>query len=237
MNNDAANEMKTFIAVLLLFAAAATRAAEAEGQIASQGNANIISQRPNLPTATRTYDVDYGTFEAPDDFTFRHTGTIDSYMGTLTRTSDGFTIHFDIGLMAGTRVTWMKQNRFTLFRLHAVSGNFAYTGIERVDGKRTIATTICDWCERTRRFLEESEAIRGLPNGQRDEKYRDLNERMARYGKERSSPANFWADVSRDEDLMEFMLIVDSYRPKVMSTLPMIIGDVAALREPTGMSP
>jgi len=49
------------------------------------------------------YDVRYGTFEAPDDFAFKHTGTIDSFMGTLTRKSDGFTISFDIGYMAGVQ--------------------------------------------------------------------------------------------------------------------------------------
>ena len=51
-----------------------------------------------------SYDVGYGSFDAPDDFIFKHTGTLDSFRGTLTRKSDGFTISFDIGLMAGIHI-------------------------------------------------------------------------------------------------------------------------------------
>jgi hypothetical protein len=53
-----------------------------------------------IPAFAKTHDVRYGTFEAPDDFTFTHTGTLDSFRGKLTRQSDGFMIFFDIGAMA-----------------------------------------------------------------------------------------------------------------------------------------
>src|SRR5437762_9528898 len=89
-----------------------------------------------------THDVGYGSFEAPDDFVFKHTGTLDSFRGTLTRKSDGFTISFDIGLMAGTHMYPSKQDECTFFRTHTINGNFAWTGIERGDGKRTVTTTI-----------------------------------------------------------------------------------------------
>ena len=62
-----------------------------------------------------SYDVRYGSFEAPDDFVFKHTGTLDSFRGTLTRKSDGFTISFDIGLMAGTHMYPSKQDECTFF--------------------------------------------------------------------------------------------------------------------------
>src|SRR5437868_13339322 len=62
-----------------------------------------------------THDVGYGSFEAPDDFVFKHTGTLDSFRGTLTRKSDGFTISFDIGLMAGTHMYPSKQDECTFF--------------------------------------------------------------------------------------------------------------------------
>jgi hypothetical protein len=161
--------------------------------------------------ATRTHDVRYGTFEAPDDFTFAHTGTIDSFRGTLTRKSDGFTIHFDIGLMAGTRVSWANQEKFALFRSHTVNDNFAYTGIEHVNGKRTVASTICESCERSRLSLNR---LGPRPVG------------------ERSQPANFWADFTHDEDLVEFMLIVNSYKTKVIPALPPLVDD--GVRTPAG---
>ena len=62
-----------------------------------------------------SYDVRYGSFEAPDDFVFKHTGTLDSFRGTLTRKSDGFTISFDIGLMAGAHMYPSKQDEALFF--------------------------------------------------------------------------------------------------------------------------
>jgi hypothetical protein len=197
--------VKRFFAASFLFAVACTSGPAADAQTAPQ--------RPIIPAVSKIHDVQYGTIEVPDDFILAHTGTKDSFMGTLTRKSDGFTIHFDVGLMAGTRVSRMMQDKFAHFRLHMVSGNFAYTGIERVAGKQTASTTICDWCEKSRRFLEESEAIRALPPEQREEKYRDLNHRRTQ-DTQRGNTANFWADFRRDEDLVDFMLIVNSYKPK-----------------------
>jgi hypothetical protein len=167
-----------------------------------------------IPAFAKTHDVRYGTFEAPDDYTFTQTGTLDSFMGTLRRNSDGFTIQFDIGRMAGTRMTPLRDDKPAYLRTHVIDGNFAYTGIERKDGKVTVATTICDWCERSRRFTEESAAIRALPPEQREEKYRELNERRAQQLKGIGNPANFWADLKREEDLAEFLLIVNSFKLK-----------------------
>jgi len=161
------------------------------------------------------YDVGYGSFDAPDDFIFKHTGTIDSFRGTLTRKSDGFTISFDIGLMAGTRMYPAKQEKCTFFRTHTINGNFAWTGIERGEGKQTVSTTIYEHGERSRRWGEEASALRKLPAEERNRKAQELNERHAQFPKKPPPPANFWADFTREADLAEFLLIVSTYKPKV----------------------
>jgi hypothetical protein len=121
---------------------------------------------------------DYGTVEAPDDFIFKHTGTKDSFMGTLTRKADGFTITFDVGFMAGTHMSDSKQSKCKFYRRHRIGGLPAATGIESVAAEQRITTTI---------------------------DYDPKNKR---------APANFWADVRKDSDVAEFMLIVTTYKPK-----------------------
>ena len=135
-----------------------------------------------------THDVVYGTFEAPDDFVFKKTGTIDSFMGTLTRESDGFTIDFDIGGMAGTHMHPGKRDAAILFRTHKVNGNFAWTGIETKDGQKTITTTIYDAGERS--------------------------QRREKIPKNPAAPANFWAVFKNETQLADFLLIVSTYQPK-----------------------
>lgn len=169
-----------------------------------------------LPVRAATHDVSYGSFEAPDDFTFKRTGTIDSFSGTLTRNSDGFTISFDIGGMSGTHMSPKERNKCVFFRTHTINGNFTWTGIEHAEGKQTVTTTVYDYGERARLLSEESSAMRNLPPEQRDAKARELNERWAQLNKDRKRhpPANFWADVTRETDLAEFLLIVNSYKLK-----------------------
>jgi hypothetical protein len=97
-----------------------------------------------------THDVRSGTFEASEDFVFKHTGTKDSFMGTLTRKSDGFTITFDVGFMAGVQMSDRKKAKCTFYRRHSVGGIPASTGIERVTDNQRITTTI-DYDSTTRR--------------------------------------------------------------------------------------
>jgi hypothetical protein len=127
--------------------------------------------------AADIWDVRYGTFESPAGFTFQHTGTIDSFMGTLTRTADGFTITFDIGLMAGTHMGEFRQHDCTFYRMHRINGISAFTGIESTAHGQRITTSIY-----------ESKSRRN------------------------PAPANFWADITKDSDIAEFLLIVSSYR-------------------------
>jgi len=89
-----------------------------------------------------TCDVRLGTIEVPEDFVFAHTGTKDSFMGTLTRKSDGFTIHFDVGGMAGMHMHESMRAQCTFFRKHRVGDLPAVTGIEPVAKGQRIAISI-----------------------------------------------------------------------------------------------
>lgn len=185
--------MKSVATVLLLLAAMVSHGTEAGRSSAAPGNASTIATPRTVTLATRrTPDVSYGTLQVPEEYEL-HAGATNSLMGTLTRKSDGFTIHFDIGTMAGTHISMVNKDKFALFRVHTVGNNAAYTGIERANGSQTVVTTISAG----------------------------------------SFPANFWADFTRDEDLQEFTLIVNSYAPKAMVTpsLPPIIGSAT---EPAG---
>ena len=95
-----------------------------------------------VPVFAKPIDVSYGTIEVPDDFAFTHTGTKDSFRGTLIRKSDNFTISFDIGGMAGTHMTEGKKETCTYFRSHRIGAFPATTGIEIVAGKPQISTTV-----------------------------------------------------------------------------------------------
>jgi len=128
-------------------------------------------------TLADVYDVRYGTFESPPGFTFKHTGTIDSFMGTLTRAVDGFTITFDVGAMAGTHMGEFRQHDCTFYRVHRINGIPTFTGIQGTAHGQKITTSIYD---------PKSLAA--------------------------PAPANFWADITKDSDIAEFLLIVSSYK-------------------------
>ena len=102
----------------------------------------LIALAFTIPVSAETCDVNYGTFEASEDFVFKHTGTIDSFRGTLVRKTDGFTITFDVGKMAGTHMHKGKQAACTFFRSHKIGGLAALTGIEWIPDGQRITTTI-----------------------------------------------------------------------------------------------
>jgi hypothetical protein len=60
----------------------------------------------------------------------------------------------------------------------------------------------------------------------------DVSARLAELNRERWDPANFRAEFTRDEDLVDFILIVNSYRTKVIPVPPPLIGDAPSA--PTG---
>jgi hypothetical protein len=130
------------------------------------------------PALAETQDVGCGTFESTEDFVFKRTGTKDSFMGTLTRKTDGFTINFDVGLMAGVHVSDSNKAKCIFYRRHSIGGRPASTGIERIADGQRITTTI-DYDSKTQH-----------------------------------APANFWADIRKDSDIAEFLLIVTTYKLK-----------------------
>ena len=137
-------------------------------------------------------------------------------MGTLTRKSDGFTISFDIGYMAGVHMSESQQEKCVFYRTHKINDNFAFTGIERTNGTQTIKTTIYDQHERGRLLHEETRTLLNLPEKERDQKARQLNAKYAQLNQDKRAPANFWAEVKHDSDIAEFLLIVCSYKPKAL---------------------
>jgi hypothetical protein len=128
--------------------------------------------------AAEICDVGYGSFEIPEGFNFKRTGTIDSFMGTLTRSGDGFTIAFDIGHMAGTHMGESHKQDCTFYQVHRINDIPAFTGIQPSASGRKITTTIYD-------------------------------------RKRPEAPANFWAEITKDSDIAEFLLIVSTYTPKI----------------------
>ena len=102
----------------------------------------LVALAFTIPARAETYDVNYGTFEASEDFVFKHTGTVDSFRGPLVRKTDGFTITFDVGAMAGSHMHDEMKAACTLFRSHKIGGLAALTGIEWIPDGQRITTTI-----------------------------------------------------------------------------------------------
>jgi hypothetical protein len=110
----------------------------------------LISIALAITASATTYDVRYGTIEASEGFIFAHTGTKDSFMGTLTRKTDGFRIAFDVGWSAGTHMHEGRKAKCTYFRKHSIGGFSATTGIENVADVQQIVTTV-DYDAKTQR--------------------------------------------------------------------------------------
>lgn len=168
------------------------------------------------------YDVSGGTIEVPDAFAFEHIRSTDSFIGKMTRKSDGFTIGFDVGVMAGTHMSPKTEDQCDLFRIHKINGHLAWTGIEKVDGsKRKITTTIYDFGVRFRRYGEEKNRVNKLPAEEREKEAQQVKALRAQVPeKPEFEPANFWAEITSEIDLADFLLIVSSYQPKAFTAPP-----------------
>jgi hypothetical protein len=86
----------------------------------------------------------FGTFAVPAGFTSKRTGTADSYKGVAKRDTDGFAVDFDIGFGAGAHMNEKLKSGCTYYREHVINGIPARTGIQEVNGVKTIITTIYD---------------------------------------------------------------------------------------------
>jgi hypothetical protein len=91
----------------------------------------------------RPYPWFPGEIVLPPQHSMRRTGTIDSDMGEISGPR-GFVVHFDIGYMAGTHMHERRKKECEWYIEHTISGNKAFTGMRRVEGKRRVTTTILD---------------------------------------------------------------------------------------------
>jgi hypothetical protein len=83
-----------------------------------------------------------GTVDLPPGFEVRCSGGTDSFPGTILRADSSLVIHYDIGGMAGTRVTPLRRDAFLWMIEHRADTLRAFTGLYVEDGHRRIATTI-----------------------------------------------------------------------------------------------
>lgn len=88
-------------------------------------------------------DLRCGTVETPEDFSF-NSGGLDSFCGELTRKDRKFIVRFDIGAMAGEKMTLAKKPSCSFFRQYVIVDSPAVTGIIREGKRRYIMTTIKD---------------------------------------------------------------------------------------------
>lgn len=63
-------------------------------------------------------------------------------------------------------------------------------------------------------MTEECTAMLKLSEPQRGHVAQQLNERYTELKHDKRAPANFWADIKRDADIAEFLLVVTTYKPK-----------------------
>lgn len=96
-----------------------------------------------VPSLAGIHDVGLGTFEAAEDFAFEK-GSTDSVLGKLTRKSDGFVIHFDVGGMAGLHMHDGEKAHCTFYRNIQVGGLPAALGIKPVANGQRIAISMGD---------------------------------------------------------------------------------------------
>lgn len=96
-----------------------------------------------LAALAETCDLVQGTIEVPDGYVFEK-GATDSILGKITRKSDGFTIRFDVGGMAGIHMHDGMKAQCTYYRTHQVNGLPAITGIESLPAGRKITISIGD---------------------------------------------------------------------------------------------
>jgi hypothetical protein len=130
------------------------------------------------PAVAQRIEMHPGTVVLPQGYAHRPQQGRDSWPGSFVRADGGFTVHYDIGAMAGTHMGPHRRAECAWYVEHEVAGRPAWTGVIEHDGRRRIVTTIMD-----------------DPQGY-------------------MTPANFFAEVSGDRDVAEFMLIVASYVPK-----------------------
>ena len=94
------------------------------------------------PAAAERVEMRTGTVVLPQGYIHRQLRGTDSSPGSFVRADGGFTVHYDIGGMAGTHMGPHRRAECTWFVEHQVDGHRAYTGMTESEGRRRIVTTI-----------------------------------------------------------------------------------------------
>lgn len=155
-------------------------------------------------------DLRYGTIDVPAGWVFRRLPGMDSRVADIVRTNDGFTIHCDIGKMAGHSVG-PRSEGYKHRRLHTINGAYACTGIQDNRKGCRIATTVsslllADAIEQARQDGADAAEIKRLTES--------LGNTLAKHKSGAEAPANFIAECRDEADVLDFMLVVGTYRTK-----------------------
>ena len=94
------------------------------------------------PTAAQRVEMRTGSVVLPQGYTHHPVRGTDSSPGSFVRAAGGFTVHYDIGGMAGTHMGPLRRAECVWFIEHRVNGRTAYTGMTESEGGRQIVTTI-----------------------------------------------------------------------------------------------
>ncbi len=97
-----------------------------------------------MPAPAQRVEMRTGTVVLPQGYTHRPLRGTDSSPGSFVRADGGFTVHYDIGGMAGTHMGPHRRAECAWFIEHQVNGRRAYTGMLESEGRRQIVTTIMD---------------------------------------------------------------------------------------------
>jgi hypothetical protein len=165
-------------------------------------------------------DLYHGTVLIPQGFSMI-AGGIDSAAGVLRRRTDGFTIEYDVGYMAGTHMTPAKGRDCVHFRQCQISGLYCSIGIDVSNGVKRITTTFDDLGIRADLLRRELEALRdqAAPKAELAAKLQQEEVAYKSYSVARrehlrgTAPANFSAEIRRDADLVDYFVVLASYKP------------------------
>ena len=139
-------------------------------------------------------DLDHGNINLLTNYQNERTGTKDSEMGKFVRDDGKFVINYDIGAMAGIHMhqgkkdecIWYSQQFLGSYNNHH---RFLYAGIMEKNGKKQMIISLNEVISNTLTISnDEVDAF--------------------------TFPANFWADITNENDVAELLLIAISYNPK-----------------------
>ena len=146
-----------------------------------------------LSAVAQPIDVNFGTIELPSGFIVVNNPGIDTTCPNFIRTNDNFTIESDIGKMAGWKAHPLKKDDYDSLTKTSINGTMACIASETIAGKKYIYATLAETF---------STDLEGLS----EEEYRKRRDNV--------EPVNFYAEIASDRDLIDFMLLVCSYKKK-----------------------